>query len=529
MNTFFQVILSNILFASILAGCAFVVERFWKKPMVAYILWVLVFIKLISPSFVPLFTYTDFLSNVSVSPSVVDGSNAVIPSASFATAIPSVMTANEVATGWNSLAFWTWLGEGFCVIWILGSIFFFVRSIIQVYRFNRMLRQETKEPVPELNLLAERLRKQLGIKRRVRIRVTLARLSPLVWWAGGRVQIIVPQTLIENMGMEELRWVLCHELAHVRRRDYWVRWLEWGSFICFWWNPLVWWGKEHLRANEEICCDELVLSTMKGNPYHYANSLLSAVEQLTTSIVRAPVIASEMNSGGFLERRLRMIVSGSLYSTSRFQRICAVLLAVSVLPLLACNVKEQSVLAATDLEKPDVAGTLLVIDENETMDKTVDVSSVAVKSDLAKFQDIISSVVSNAVNVDPLQIEMLLKTHEMALNANSIVFTNIQITPLPSPQLSCDQVVAQLQSELERMVTHIQKGKIDFDKRQLELEKQIEFVYEKTKIELERALRAQGLSDEVISKALQGMASNNLTTVQIVIDPQKGVYSLTQG
>ncbi len=135
------------------------------------------------------------------------------------------------------------------------------------------------------------------------------------------------------MDAQEWQWVLAHELAHIRRRDYMVRWLEWLACVCFWWNPVVWWAQRNLRAMEEICCDALVVSSLKPKPHSYANSILTAVESLARPALRPPAMASEINSGGFLERRFKMIVSEKTNrSNSRWLKVCVLLFAMVVLP-----------------------------------------------------------------------------------------------------------------------------------------------------------------------------------------------------
>ncbi|MBC8470440.1 MAG: M48 family metalloprotease [Planctomycetes bacterium] len=39
----------------------------------------------------------------------------------------------------------------------------------------------------------------------------------MVWWAGGKVQIVIPTALLDQMDAHEWQWVLAHEMAHVRR------------------------------------------------------------------------------------------------------------------------------------------------------------------------------------------------------------------------------------------------------------------------------------------------------------------------
>jgi hypothetical protein len=206
-------------------------------------------------------------------------------------------------------------------------------SMVRVFRFSRMLMAESKAAPQELQTEAEKIARRLRLKTIPLICTTSARISPMVWWTGGKVRIVIPTALLEKMDVHEWQWILAHEMAHVRRRDYLVRWLEWLACVFFWWNPVVWWAQRNLRAMEEICCDNLVISCLNPKPKFYADSLLSAVEFLARPVLRPPAMASEINSGGFLERRFKMIVSNkSKQSNCRWLQICVLLFAVVVLP-----------------------------------------------------------------------------------------------------------------------------------------------------------------------------------------------------
>ena len=38
-----------------------------------------------------------------------------------------------------------------------------------------------------------------------------------------------------------------HALAHLRRRDHWVRYLELAATCAYWWHPAAWWARAALR------------------------------------------------------------------------------------------------------------------------------------------------------------------------------------------------------------------------------------------------------------------------------------------
>jgi beta-lactamase regulating signal transducer with metallopeptidase domain len=329
----FQMGISNAVFALALAIIAMVVGARARRPHLAHMLWLLVFVKLVTPPIV----------TIPVCMPTLTASNDGLPAKMNLSAVSNFDVEAQPATALAAQAPSLVANVGaklnaarplVAFIWLLGSLFIFVWSVRRVVQFTRLLRENT-EPAPhELQTAAATIAKQLKLNALPAILTTSAHVSPMVWWAGGKVRVVIPASLLNKMDVSEWRWILAHELTHVRRRDYLVRWLEWLACVCFRWNPVVWWAQRNLRAMEEICCDALVLSCLKLNPRSYADSLLTAVEFLACPAIRPPAMASEINSGGFLERRFRMIVSETPNRVnSRWLRACVLLCAAAVLPL----------------------------------------------------------------------------------------------------------------------------------------------------------------------------------------------------
>jgi len=370
-DSLLQMGLSNACFSVALAIVAMVVGATSRRPHLAHMLWLLVFVKLVTPPIVtiPVVTIPEqaetavAVNNHSHSGSPVSG----VPVAGgreFGSSRPGPSLAGgqwfDVSRSGLRLAG----GREFDVdeqpdtslsarigpvvvkhgkrwlppIWLLGSVVVFAWSLVRVCRFGRLLAAESELAPQPLQAAAVKLARRLELKTIPTICTTLARLSPMVWWTGGRVRIVIPATLLDQMDAKQWQWILAHELAHVRRRDYLVRWIEWLCCVGFWWNPVVWWAGRNLRRAEEICCDALVLSCLNPEPQSYANSLLRAVEFLACPAFRPPAMASEINSGGFLERRFSMIVSRTpARATSGWLQACVLLCAVVVLPFgVAC-------------------------------------------------------------------------------------------------------------------------------------------------------------------------------------------------
>ncbi len=95
-----------------------------------------------------------------------------------------------------------------------------------------------------------------------------------------RPRIVLPAQLVERLSPAQLDTVLAHELAHHRRRDTYVIWLQVLVGIVWWFNPVYWLLTRAIRRVREDCCDDLVLARHVTTNEAYCQSLLRAAERL---------------------------------------------------------------------------------------------------------------------------------------------------------------------------------------------------------------------------------------------------------
>ncbi|HEX4795608.1 MAG TPA: LCCL domain-containing protein, partial [Humisphaera sp.] len=137
--------------------------------------------------------------------------------------------------------------------------------------------------------------------------------------------------------------LILHELAHVRRRDHLVGWLELLAGCIWWWNPLYWYVRHQLRENAELACDGWVTSLLPGGRRAYGEALLNICEFMSRR--SAPMPAVGINTGGrrFLERRLAMILRDQVpLRLPRLGLLALGLLATLTLPAWAQKVEERT-------------------------------------------------------------------------------------------------------------------------------------------------------------------------------------------
>ncbi len=89
--------------------------------------------------------------------------------------------------------------------------------------------------------------------------------------------VVLPESLAGSLTAGQLRDVLVHECAHVRRRDLLVGVFQRVAAVLYWPHPLVHYLNDQIaRAREEVC-DNFVIRS--GDPCEYARTLLDLTER----------------------------------------------------------------------------------------------------------------------------------------------------------------------------------------------------------------------------------------------------------
>lgn len=100
--------------------------------------------------------------------------------------------------------------------------------------------------------------------------------------------LIRPTILIPTDALEwpatQIRPVLLHELAHVRRRDLCANAVATLATVLFWFHPLVWMLSARFHREQELACDDAVLS--QGVIAHsYAEMLVESARRMPGDVL----------------------------------------------------------------------------------------------------------------------------------------------------------------------------------------------------------------------------------------------------
>ncbi len=325
METLLRLAGSNAVAAIVLAAIVVVVTRFCRRPVVRHALWLLVLLKLITPPLVPLavnWPRTEEIEAPLAEPplSAVDLPPVSEPMEPIAPLPESPEPAAVPETDSPSVSYTfadIWLPL-LMVVWLGGSLIWWIVAAVRLRKFQRLLNQARSAPV-EVREQTQRLAALLGLRRCPPVVFVSAPLSPMLWALGFSPRLLVPAELWQRLQTEQQETLLAHELAHLRRGDHWVRRLEFVVLGLYWWHPVVWWARRRLQEAEEECCDALVVSILPDAASAYASALVETVAFLSQARAASNIGASGAGQVPLLKRRLTMILKTN--SSSKPSRV----------------------------------------------------------------------------------------------------------------------------------------------------------------------------------------------------------------
>lgn len=363
MSALLQIALSNAVGATALGIVAALAGYILRRPPLTRALWVLVLVKLLTPPLwhvhVPkLGIATDAHTAATASPVAPETQEIRLPTddspvdpqilsalpASGPADVPSVMPPRAARpTMWRQAVHsWPWF---VAIVWLVGTAVHLVLLAISIARIRQLTRC-ARPADDETRRRARQLASRLGLRRCPNVLFVQGPLSPMLCAIGVWPRLLLPRELWDRLDERQRDTVLTHELAHLRRRDHWVRTLEVVVAAAYWWHPVVWYARRALREASEQCCDAWVLWALPRSAASYATALIEAIDFISMVRPAVPALASGMGQFTDLKRRLVMIRQGTAARTLSWPGFTGVCAAAGLLLPLAPSFGQVAVESA---------------------------------------------------------------------------------------------------------------------------------------------------------------------------------------
>ena len=339
LSSVFDWLLASTLQVSILVCILLVIEAVIRTRLSArwqYCLWLLLMVRILMP-WLPQSNISLF--NMMPSPGKTTTVNMTVHKPIEKVWPVDVQTKTEIndtkphvaedTLSWGQLT--TGSVEILPIVWLAGAMvlagYIFV-GYLNFWRAVKFKRPLTNQRV--LDLL-EDCKEQMSVQTILGIVVTDKVNSPALF-GFIRPRLLLPTGMIEKLSLDELRYVFLHELAHLKRHDIGLGWLAALCQVLHWFNPLVWVAFWRMRADRELACDALALSSIAPEQSNdYGQTILRLLESFT-QFRRLPALAGVLEDKSQLKRRITMIAKFKKPSTKWS------LLAIALIALLSCVV-----------------------------------------------------------------------------------------------------------------------------------------------------------------------------------------------
>ncbi|MHC4497510.1 MAG: M56 family metallopeptidase [Planctomycetota bacterium] len=175
------------------------------------------------------------------------------------------------AMTWQGLVFLAWLAAVAAMVLLVVQRMFFVRGLVA----------QSKPVSGSMLDVFEQCRRQMRVQRQVGLKLSPVAASPSVCGLFRSI-ILIPEGLAEKLDSQHSKSILLHELAHIKRGDLWISFVQTLLQIAYIYSPLLWAANAVIRKVREQAVDEMVLAAMGDEAEDYPETLLN-VSRLTFS------------------------------------------------------------------------------------------------------------------------------------------------------------------------------------------------------------------------------------------------------
>lgn len=225
--------------------------------------------------------------------------------------------------------------------WLAGTVLLAFYVLMRSFNLWRTIKRERPITDSEMLDLLEDCKMQMGVETILAVVVSDKIKSPALF-GFVRPRLLLPQGMLETYSLDELRYVFIHELGHLKQRDIYLGWLMALLQVVHWFNPLMWFAFGRMRADRELACDRLAISTMgPDEPPEYGRTIVSLLESFSQARY-LPSVAGILEDTCQMERRIKMIADYKKTPRPRWAG------ATLLLAALACIVLTNAYVAKAD-------------------------------------------------------------------------------------------------------------------------------------------------------------------------------------
>jgi beta-lactamase regulating signal transducer with metallopeptidase domain len=177
------------------------------------------------------------------------------------------------------------------VIWAIGAAIALARLASAWRRAHMLASSGIRDAGEAVRQMVATLRIECGIPREVCVaRSSVADVPMVLGWR--RPIILLPDAAVLTLSRAQLRAILAHELAHVRRRDGLINLLQLVADGMLFFHPPARWLSRRIRVEREYWCDDAAISA--SDRAVYARALASLEDARPNCVIAVAAVSGTL-------------------------------------------------------------------------------------------------------------------------------------------------------------------------------------------------------------------------------------------
>ena len=250
--------------------------------------------------------------------SIIDESTGTLPAKN--------VTFWQMATAFWSINTLAWM-------WLAGALFMLTRFAVQWNTARYLKTNLVITPDQKWHRLFDEIKAKMGINKGIKIlQSSLVETPMVIGWMSPVV--LIPTSVFTSLTTDQIRMILTHELAHIRRYDHLVNIAQGAIEIMLFFHPMTWWLSKNIRIEREYCCDDAAI-TVTSKPRLFAEALIELEALRIKRQNQLPNTALALTGGSLMSRIKRIVNPVSSQDANRLQSKTPLALLLTLLLLMS--------------------------------------------------------------------------------------------------------------------------------------------------------------------------------------------------
>ncbi|WP_076417772.1 TonB family protein [Colwellia sp. UCD-KL20] len=326
--------------------------------------------------------------------------------------------------------------------WLTVISILSLKLLFELYSVNQLPKQDTLIPDADLLTRFQALSLQIGIKKVPTLLISLNTSVPMaIGWI--KPIVLIPVSMLTGLTPTQLDMLILHELAHIRRYDYIVNFIQSLVEIILFFHPCVIWVSNQMRNEREYCSDDIAVKHC-GNPIAYAHTLADTASLCNKHRHHSiPSMAMAASGGDLTQRVLRLVNEHHCSSNNQISKWFASLTILSVILFIS----SQQLITQLEVELTSSSYTPIIEvphnkrvlnSNNELFNKNVEKTNTTNDEQLVESRKVKVQVTSHSIEQVQNTTIKQTKVNQSNTEKSTIISKNKQKLDVSTQQVSKD-------------------------------------------------------------------------------------------